>query len=247
MLRTIQPYVKANPQLSDMVPPTDAMFRNLQAEYPAAYRRLASGGLRLHDDGVAPDVKAGDGIYSAEVTAASAGHMKFFFSATGTSAHGGAFQRQQLVVTHVRAVPDKSYLNIEESVADDVWTIVAKPRTKVELRMGPGFKHYLVANVRGTPAVLVPEDRLDGSYAWQIALGADGKKPKTGIHFIMDTRALTDADLAAMNASELAPAMIVLPPDTPNGKCCNALAAPGLLEIGLSISIVLWRRRRRRH
>jgi FG-GAP-like repeat/von Willebrand factor type A domain len=142
--------------------------------------RKAPRTLRLFDDGTHGDAAADDGIYANRFTdSGTEGVYTFRFHATGLSADGNGFEREQQLQKRVAVKVSRRRTTVQvvpPSENSGLHTeLVVIPRDSLGNYLGPGYGKTIQVVARGAELVGDLEDRLDGSYAQVVRVPAKGK------------------------------------------------------------------------
>ena len=143
----------------------------------------------LHDDGLAGDLRANDGIYTGAFNGASKeGSYSFKFDARGSSSAGYKFQRGEELSTYVnfKAQPDKTEIvAIAEKLESDsnrlITTVRVIPKDSFGAYLGP-FKADLIGlELKHGTVSGAPVDNMDGSYTFTVYRPVDSKLQVTAV------------------------------------------------------------------
>ncbi len=146
--------------------------------------------VRLYDDGTHGDPAAGDGVYTGRYEGATvAGTYAFEFNASGRTAKGIPFDRNQRFERHIAMKADQIRADIIRLPAAekgfDAFEITLRPADDYGNLLGPGRPHLILweatAGEFGQPAI----DHLDGTYSRQLKLPSTTEMDSVNLTFLI--------------------------------------------------------------
>ena len=198
------------PAQGDRLSANEAELYNLLRERPD----LLTSSVRtvdLRDDGTQGDSVAGDGTFTGQFVADTAGHTNILFEVEGPSRNAGLVQRQRRTSVYVRAMPDPATTEVQAdtvSGADGpLLRVTVTPRTATGALVGPGWEHYFRFQTQDG-RIITPTGAGDGSYTAEISY-SDGL-PAVDLHYLDAPRLIdesTEATPSLDNSTRLVPSV----------------------------------------
>ncbi len=131
--------------------------------------------VRLYDDGTHGDSAAGDGVYSGRYEGvAVAGTYAFEFNASGRTARGLPFDRNQRLERHIPMKADSAHAGVIRLPAGekgfDTFEITLRPADDYGNLLGPGRQHLILWEATAGEFTQPVIDHLDGTYSRRLKL-----------------------------------------------------------------------------
>jgi hypothetical protein len=131
--------------------------------------------VRLYDDGIHGDSAAGDGIYTGRYEGATvAGTYAFEFNASGRTARGLPFDRNQRFERHIPMKADAVHAEVIRLPAAEkgfqTFEITLRPADGYGNLLGPGRQHLILWEATAGEFPQPAVDHLDGTYSRQLKL-----------------------------------------------------------------------------
>jgi hypothetical protein len=131
--------------------------------------------VRLYDDGTHGDSAAGDGTYTGRYEGATvAGTYAFEFNASGRTARGLPFNRNQRFERHIPMKADAVHAEVIRLPGGkkgfDTFEIALRPADDYGNLLGPGRQHLILWEATAGEFPQPAVDHLDGTYSRQLKL-----------------------------------------------------------------------------
>lgn len=153
-------------------------------------RRTVVDTVRLYDDGTHGDAAAGDGVYTGRYDGATvAGTYGVEFNATGRTAGGLPFERNQRLERHVTVRADRIDADVTRLPAEekgfDVFEIALRPADIYGNLLGPGRQHLILWEATAGEFPQPATDRLDGTYSRRLRLPSGTQTASVDLTFLV--------------------------------------------------------------
>jgi hypothetical protein len=131
--------------------------------------------VRLYDEGTHGDAAAGDGTYTGDYPGTTvAGTYAFEFNASGRTASGIPFERNQRLARHIAVKPDVIDARVIRLPAEekgfDLVEITLRPADDFGNLLGPGRQHLILWEATAGEFSQPASDHLDGTYSRRLKL-----------------------------------------------------------------------------
>ena len=146
--------------------------------------------VRLYDDGTHGDETAGDGVYTTRYAGTTvAGTYAFEFNASGRTARGLLFDRNQRFERNIAIKADRVDAGVIRLPAEDprfdAFEITLRPADGFGNLLGPGRQHLILWEATSGEFAQPAVDHLDGSYSRRLRLPAGAEAAAVDLRFLI--------------------------------------------------------------
>ncbi len=146
--------------------------------------------VRLYDDGTHGDSAAGDGVYTGRYEGATvAGTYAFEFNASGRTARGLPFDRNQRLERHIPMKADAVHAGVIRLPAGekgfDTFEITLRPTDDYGNLLGPGRQHLILWEATAGEFTQPAIDHLDGTYSRRLKLPSATRAGAVDLTFLI--------------------------------------------------------------